>query len=170
MSERPKLKLENTPWQQAMEIVSILALLAMISILLYHFSSLPDRVPIHYNALGEADGWSSKISLFTLPGLGISLYILLTLINRAPHLFNFPKEVTAENAQEMYQIGRSLNTSLKAFILLAFCFILWESIQTALGNQSGLGIWFLPIFLLGIGGTITYHMIMMRRVKKSAAA
>ena len=165
-SKAPKLDLNNTPWQNQMEILSILALVLLIGMVLYYFPSLPDRIPTHFNLKGEADGWGNKLMLFTLPAIGFGLYLLLTFINRTPHLFNYPIEVTEENAEKLYQIGRSLNTTLKAFILCSFLYIAWSSIQLALGNQSELGYLFMALFIGGITAIIVVHLRMNNEVKK----
>ena len=165
MTKRPQLKLENTPWQNQMEILSMIALVVLIGYTAYSFMSLPDQIPTHFGIDGKADGWGSKTTLFTLPGIGLALYLLLTFINKSPHLFNFTVEVTEENAAHLYQTGRSLNTTLKAVILVSFIYIAWSSIRGAHGNESSLGWLFLPIFLGAIAAVIIVHMRMMNQAK-----
>ncbi|HEY4481871.1 MAG TPA: DUF1648 domain-containing protein, partial [Candidatus Brocadiaceae bacterium] len=45
------------------------------------WNMLPDVVPIHFNLAGNADDWSSKTTLFFLPGaLGLGIYLLMLII------------------------------------------------------------------------------------------
>jgi len=54
--------------------------------------------------------------------------------------------VTTENRQKhgVY----SLLQLLKASISVSFAYIVFASIQVSLGNMEGLGVWFLPVFII----------------------
>ena len=49
----------------------------------YIYPSLPDTIPTHFNASGEADAWGSKDSIFMLPIIMgvVSLLVFFTLTN-----------------------------------------------------------------------------------------
>ena len=45
------------------------------------WGTLPDTVPIHFNAKGEADGWGSKTTLIWLPlAMTLGTYLLIDLL------------------------------------------------------------------------------------------
>ncbi|MGI6119262.1 MAG: SdpI family protein [Desulfosporosinus sp.] len=47
----------------------------------YFYPSLPDRVPIHWNASGEIDGYGSKLfGAFGLPGISLAMYIMFLIL------------------------------------------------------------------------------------------
>ncbi|MCH2085203.1 MAG: DUF1648 domain-containing protein [Saprospiraceae bacterium] len=165
MTKRPKLQLKNTPWQNKMETISIIALTVLITYTSYSFFLLPDQIPTHLDIGEKANEWENKISLFILPCIGIAMYILLTFINKSPHLFNYAIKVTEKNAAHLYQTGRSLNTTLKTVILVFFTYIAWSSIQEAYGLNNTLNWLFLPLFLVAFAAVIIVHMRIMNQVK-----
>ena len=59
-----------------LEIFQLLIVLIMIGAALYVYPLLPERVPIHWNALGEPDNYGSRIfAVFLLPFIYIIFYI-----------------------------------------------------------------------------------------------
>lgn len=62
---------------------ALLLLLAGLPYLYLAFTwgQLPERVPVHFNTQGEADGWSDKALLLVVPtGLGFMMYFLALAI------------------------------------------------------------------------------------------
>ncbi|MEN9832077.1 MAG: hypothetical protein RLZZ487_1682, partial [Pseudomonadota bacterium] len=100
--ERPKLKIQLTPTDQIFELLGWGVLLALWIWTGTSYSSLPDTIPTHFNAAGEADGFGRKASIVSLPVVASLLYIGLTLLNRVPHSFNFPTPITQDNALRQY--------------------------------------------------------------------
>lgn len=152
--QRPVLDLPRSPSERAAEILAVLGILFSAFVLLQAWSDLPDRVPRHFGVSGEPDAWGSK---WWLVGPLITmwfLYGLLTIINRYPHIFNYPVRITEENAARQYRLARSLLSWLKAELVWVFTYIIWAGIRVAQGKAMGLGIVFLPLFLLTIFGTL----------------
>src|SRR3982751_2753494 len=56
--------------------------LAPLVTLLILWKDLPDRVPVHWNLQGQIDGWSSKPSLFLMPGVSLVTIVLLHFLPR----------------------------------------------------------------------------------------
>ncbi len=64
-------------------MTSIIILLPMIAGLIL-WNTLPDKVPTHWNASGEVDGWSSKaFAVFGLPGFLFAVHWLCVLATGA---------------------------------------------------------------------------------------
>ncbi|MGE7622897.1 DUF1648 domain-containing protein [Viridibacillus sp. NPDC096237] len=58
--------------------MDFLAIVAFVGAIIYgitQWSILPVQVPIHYNTLGEPDGWGSKWVFFIVPALAVALWI-----------------------------------------------------------------------------------------------
>ncbi|WP_421877857.1 DUF1648 domain-containing protein [Marinoscillum sp.] len=144
---RPKLELEKDGFDWVIEIITFLLFAGLIITPFYYYSALPDTIPSHYNAAGEADGFSGKNVIWTLPAIGLVMFIGLTILNRFPHIFNYPTEVTEENAERLYRGGTKLIRVLNMVTIGAFFYISLQSIMGAMGSNMGLGDWFLPVFL-----------------------
>jgi len=156
--DRPKLKINLDASDWAIEIVGAFFLILMVGFPFYYFNELPDIIPRHFNAAGEPDGFSQKHIIWTLPAIGLVIYIGLFFLNKYPHIFNYPTEITQENAERQYRIATKLIRTLNMLISASFFYIGYSTIQTALNKQDGIGTLFLPIFLLGIFGTIGIYM------------
>ncbi len=157
--ERPKLKIQLTPTDHVIELLGWGVLLALWVWTGTSYSSLPDTIPTHFNAAGEADGFGRKVSIVGLPVIATLLYIGLTVLNRFPHIFNFPTPITQGNALRQYTNATRMIRYLKLILVLVFTGISYQTIQQANGTSEGLGIWFLPLTLGLIFMPLLYFVI-----------
>lgn len=145
MEERPKLKVELTKSDKAVEVISWILLLSIWALTLTGYSKMPEIIPTHYNASGEADGFGQKITIFLLPVIATILFIGLTIANKYPHTFNYMTSITNENALSQYSNATRMMRYLKTIILFIFGTIVFKTIQNTNGDADGLGAWFLPL-------------------------
>jgi len=155
----------RTGIEKALEIASIVILLAGVLYLILDWGNIPDRVPGHYNFTGEVDRWDSKGSLFVLPGAAFFLYALLSLITLIPYKPKKDGKMSPERSLAVWRNSRLLLTALKAEIVAIFIYLEWQTIEVARGNASSLGGGFLPVYLVIIFGTLTYFLLRQRRIK-----
>jgi uncharacterized membrane protein len=163
--ERPKITLILTPSDKLVEVLGWLILLALWGLTISHYSSLPDTIPTHFNGAGEADGFGSKASIIGLPVIETLLFFGLTVLNRYPHIFNYPTAITEDNALRLYTLATRMLRYLKLVLVLVFGGIEFMTIQHATGEASGLGVWFLPLTLVLIFIPLIYFVI--NSLKKS---
>ncbi|WP_289140012.1 DUF1648 domain-containing protein [uncultured Brevibacillus sp.] len=162
---RPKLKIAKTISEWIWDIVGYLCFAGSILFLLLVWGKLPDEVPAHYNALGEVDRWGSKWELLILPGVGAFLLIFMQVLEGFPEVHNYPKRFNESNARQFYLQSRKMINQLKNICVIIFTLLLIESVSIALGWGSGLGIWSLPIMILGVGIPITVGIMKQRKIK-----
>jgi uncharacterized membrane protein len=63
------------------ELIPLLLVIASIALSFYFYANFPDQVPIHWNAAGEVDNYSSKaVGAFLFPGITLALYLLLLVL------------------------------------------------------------------------------------------
>jgi uncharacterized membrane protein len=101
----------------------------------YHYTSLPDQIPSHFNYKGEVDRYGSKYLLFLLPGIAIVTALGIIYLSGFPHKFNYPKKITTENAAYEYQRARFVIRVLNVCASLLFFVLTWEIIQTS-GSEA----------------------------------
>ncbi len=157
--ERPKLKIQLTTTDQIFELLGWGVLLALWVWTGTSYSSLPDSIPTHFNAAGEADGFGKKASIIGLPLIATLLYIGLTLLNRFPHIFNFPTPITPDNALSQYTNATRMIRYLKLILVLVFAGISFQTTQQAKGTGEGLGLWFLPLTLVLVFMPLVYFVV-----------
>lgn len=85
---------------------------------------LPEKVPGHYDASGKVDRWGSKWELLILPGVGAILALLMQVLEKFPHIYNYPERLNALNAKQFYVHSRKLLNQLKNICLIFFALIL----------------------------------------------
>lgn len=153
-NKRPVIKLPLTNTEKVLEIISGIGILLIFILTAASWRIMPEQIPTHFGASGIPDGWGGKESLVFLPIGSFLLYLLLSVVNRYPHTFNYPWKITEENAKIQYQNARYLMVFLKAEIIWSFTYIQSITIQVALGKAGGLGYAYLAIFLTVLFGTI----------------
>lgn len=156
--KRPVIKIKRERTDLIIEIIGFLGLIILIGLPLLFFNKLPETIPIHFGLSGEADGFGDKGILWVLPIVGCVMYSGLIWLIRFPHLYNYPQDVTEANAAHLYKMATRMIRLINTLMSCAFAFLTYKIIQNALGHQSGLGYWFVPVFLILVFGAITYFL------------
>ena len=150
-----------------LEVVSVagVLLMAWITAAAFHGpGGLPARIPVHFNALGQADGWGSRGSLLGLPIVAILLYILMTVVSRYPAVFNYPVRVTPQTRPRLQELALEMIAWLKAELVWLFVWIEHVTIELARRGEGSLSPFFMPVVLAVVLGTILGYAMAMRRV------
>ena len=145
--ERPVLRIKLTSADKLLEVGGWIILSLLWVILILKFTNIPDTIPIHYSVTGKPDSFGNKTTIFLLPILGTILFAGMTILNNYPHVFNYPTKITNQNAERQYTIATKLIRYLKFIIVLTFSFIVFMTFQKVNDKLSGLGIWFIPVFI-----------------------
>lgn len=155
---RPKLKIQPTKTDWTLEVIGLLGIIFTVVIIIISYNDLPDSIPRHFNASGQPDGFSGKSILFVLPAVTLVTYSIMTIGLKFPHVFNYPLEITKENAERQYRNATLMMRVVKTIIVLIFGYLTYATIQTGLGEMEGLGKWFTPTMLVSILGTVGYFI------------
>ena len=166
MDKRPKIELQLNQTDKTLELIGWFAVFGIWVLTVANYSELPDIIPIHYNGTGEANEFGNKSNILSLPIISTLMFIGLTVINKYPHLFNYPSEITKENALHLYTKASRMIRFLKFIIMIIFGLIVFKTIQNANGNANGLGTWFLPLTMGMIFIPIIYFLINTNKKKK----
>jgi uncharacterized membrane protein len=154
MNINKKTKLKFNTYQKIIEIISITALLFTFIYLMINFSSIPERVPSHFNASGIADAWSDKNFVFFTPVAGLILYLFITVISFFPSVWNLPVVLTEENKYRVLSETRNFISSIKLIMVLIFVYL-----SISVINTMPLFSYFLPLFLIVFISTIAIFII-----------
>lgn len=146
--DRPILKLPKTTGERIWDIIGGVIFLCSIVYIIVIWGSLPDRVPMHFNVAGEVDRIGSKYEMIILPLIGIGLWMFLDVLERKPHLHNYPARLNESNAAAFYLLSRKMMNVIKNLCLILFAFISFEIVQVSLGKVDALGIWFLLVIII----------------------
>ena len=148
----PKLKIEPIKLWSYINYTCIFIILFSLVYTYLSYSELPDQIPIHYNAKGEVNSYGDKSIIWLLPISSILNYILLTVLSRYPHTFNYTVKITEKNAESQYAIAIEMMVLLKLSIVLFFGYLTYVTIQIAIGSREGIGLFSTVALLLAIAG------------------
>jgi uncharacterized membrane protein len=109
------------------------------------YPRLPETIPVHFGLRGEADGWGRRWMIFLLPIISTTVFTIQYLaLNYGMVRANKP---VPEEAKFPFHF-------LLLELTVIFTYITWRTSEHAFGRARGLGVWFLPVTLLGVFATI----------------
>ncbi|MBP1948019.1 DUF1648 domain-containing protein [Virgibacillus litoralis] len=164
MKNHPKIKVSATKWEKFFNTASVIILICSIVYVVQAYNSLPESVPTHFNAKGEADAWGNKGTVLLMPAIAFVSFIIMYFVTKAPHTFNYMVKVTEENATRLYTPARTFMAAINLEMVAIFSYIAWAMVQSATSG-TGLGISFIFFVILVPIATIISFMIKMNRVK-----
>jgi len=154
------MKVKKSKYDIFVEIVCLTLLIGVLLYLFLNWSSIPDKIPGHYNAMGKIDRMGSKKELVILPIIGWLMYLVMTVIGNFPQIWNTGVTVTEENKERVYRITKNLLNTVKLIMVAVFVYLTINSSQAI-----ALTVWFLPVFLILLFGSMIYFFIKLVRVK-----
>ncbi|WP_106496610.1 DUF1648 domain-containing protein [Lentibacillus sp. Marseille-P4043] len=165
MGDHPKIDVPASKWEKLFNLLSVILLVSSIIYVVQAYASLPETIPTHFNAKGEANGWGNKAIIFLMPGIATFVCFLpMYFLSKAPHIFNYTVKVTEENAPRLYPKARLFMTVVNFETVAIFTYIAWEMVQSARAVPT-LGVWFTLVVVAVPLITIIVFMIQMNRLK-----
>lgn len=158
MEKRPRIKLITTLGDIILELIGYLSLFTLWYLVTINYYKLPETIPVHYNAAGNADNFGGKETILALPIIATILFIGMTILNRFPHIFNYPVRITEENAFRQYENASCMIRYLKFIVVVIFGVITFKAIPNSAGTSDGLGEWFFPLTLGFIFIPVIYYV------------
>lgn len=135
-----KQKSSKNIYQTVMRTFSVLVLAAHIMVIALSWNTLPDKIPVHFNALGEADRYGGRGEVWIMAGVAILLYVIMT----------FTECTMAKNLEiSIWNADLSMKETQKCIHMLGFilqCLFFYMSVAAIYKGE--LGKWFLPIFFI----------------------
>ena len=158
--KKPKL----SSYQAAVEILSLVLVIATLVYILMGYSALPDRIAGHFNAYGEVTDYTGKGVLWLLLGIEVLLYAMMTafaLIPKQVENPNMPWDMDERYKKNIAAETISLLGESKLMCLALFSYMCWSII-----SQKPLSL--VPVFALCvlITADIVWRTIRISKYKK----
>jgi hypothetical protein len=164
-SERPHINLPSEGLDKVLELIGALLMAAFLVVVAASWSSLPEQLPTHFAMNGEPDAWGGRGQALWLPGIALVQFIVLTVLTRMPHRYNYPWPITPENAERQYGLARRLLHGMKLLIVLLFFAMYLGSWGVAVGRIDGLSGMAMVAILAPIFGLLLWYFIAARRAR-----
>lgn len=154
-------------WLEGTALLALGLHVAITVLARFGSESLPDRIPIHFDVKGQADGWGSPAVLFVLPAFTIILYLLFTVVTQFPGAFNYPVTVTVFNRKRLQNQALDMMAWLKAEIVSLLTWMQWVMVETARNPLRHLPALSQVAFVV-VFATITFYIVRMYRIGRES--
>lgn len=162
---RPVLNLPKSLSERIWNVVGVTLFTASVIYIILKWGSLPSEVPAHFDGAGVVDRYGSKVELLILPLVGLFTWIVLEVLERKPHIHNYPARLNESNVEAFYRSSRKLLNIVKNTCLIIFAFISIQTVRIGQGEITSLGAWFLPIILVMIFVPVGLGIVQQMRIK-----
>lgn len=145
-----------TVWLRRLVLVATAAITVWV---LVRYPSMPDTVPVHFAAGGEADDWGSKVTILWLSLLMLVCIVPIHWASSRPDArwVNYPKTVTGDNAQAMYRAGEQMLVWLTVSLV-----IVYAGIAAGIIEGWSVLLFVIPGLILMLGGLVVGIVKMVR--------
>lgn len=148
-------------------IISALIIVLTVAYALIRYTSLPETIPIHFNARGEADGFGARGMIFFSPAIALLFWVILTAVSSSRQLvghLNLPFPVPDEAKERVVDLSRAMIAWMTAAVTVMICVpgIALIHTSTVLVNVST------AVCIAGMVGAAVYFLIKIRRVCREA--
>ncbi len=130
----------------------------------------PDRIPTHFDAAGNANGWGPPSTLMLLPAVALGVYLLITILSQFPSALNVPVRVTSETRARVEALTLQMVAWFKVELVCLFTWLQWTILQTARSREGSISPALVPVFLVVVFATLIAHMVAMIRVTKAGSS
>lgn len=154
------IPVNRSKYDIVINLICLLLLFGVVAYLAINWNSIPDKVPGHYNAVGEVDRWGNKGEILVLPITGWIMYIGITVLEHFPQMWNTGVAVTEENKTRIYRILKNMIVTTKLLVVSVFVYLAINSM-----SAKALSIWFLPVFLVLMFGSFIFFGIKLTKAK-----
>jgi len=155
------MKIKNSLADIIMEVLGLVMLIGTPLYLVIRWPSIPDKLPMHYNFAGEIDRWGGKGEILFLVVMVWILYLMISLVEHFPSVWNTGVQVTPENRMRVYRTLKYMVKTLKLAMTLVFTFLIFNTV-------AGIPLpeWFTVVYVLLIIGDLAFWLIRLYRVRK----
>ena len=111
----------------ALEIIIVVLTIAPVLVLIYYYPQLPERIPVHWNWRGDADGWARKsyFSVFSLAAMLVYMQGLLLAVKHG--VLGVKMTLPAEHTEDYLQLKEAalaLTVRFMDWMRLLLCILL----------------------------------------------
>ena len=154
------MKLKNNKIDWIIEIMCLILLIGLTAYLIFHWGSIPDKIPAHYDWEGNIDRWGNKSDLIFLPMMSWFLYLLITGLQQVPLVWNTGVKITEENEERVYRTLKYMLETLKLIVVADLTYITIHSL-----TGKSLSGWFTMIVPVAVFGDLIFWIVRLYQVK-----
>lgn len=140
MQTKIEFTLHKTWWQHAFDVVALSSVALAIVYTLFHWTQLPEAVPVHFKAIGHQENYGSRYALFLIPTVAAALYAFFHNIEKRPHLHNY-FAIDERIAPKLYKTRSFMMHVIKNVTMLLLSYAMISLVESAMHGTSSLNMW-----------------------------
>lgn len=141
-----------------MNVIAFVIMAAATVFLLINWGNLPEQIPSHYNFRGEPDDYGGTGSLIFMMVIGWVLLLVMMILGKYPKYWNTGVTRTPANEAVVNRITKDMLDIMEVSIAVLMAYMMVVPVR-----GTGMGIWFMPLFLAVIFGTIIVTAVRLIR-------
>lgn len=165
MEQRPLPDLDPDPRNTILAVMGLVIIVVCSVWLISVWDRVPDTVNTHFGPSGTPDDTGSKYQIIVLPGMALVMWIVLGVLVRIPHKYNYAVKITPENAQRQYELGVSLMSWMRLSVPALMCYIAWTGLRTSMGEADAMDPLVMGIIGLSMAAIVLGHIVLMLRAR-----
>jgi len=143
--DRPVIKIEPKAIDKIVDALALVFLLLLLVVVFQYYPHLPNLIPTHFGKNGQVDDFGSKNTILLLPALAVFLFVLLQVLNKFPHKFNYLVKITPKNAKKQYRLGTRIMRFTNLFVMLVLYYTVNKIIKISINQKTpAIDKWFMP--------------------------
>ena len=118
------------------------------------------------NIEGQVDHYGSKETIWVMPAVGLFLFIMITILLRFPHIYNYPLKITEQNAGRIYKSGVRFLRVVRLWMVIVLIIVDISFVRLAVGTNRNTDNWLLPVILLLALGLLVFSIVRFVNIRK----
>ncbi|MGB3801512.1 MAG: hypothetical protein WA952_16965 [Lewinella sp.] len=155
---RPKIDLPKSAPDIWLNLSAATALAILTGVTASGYAEIPNAIPFRFSMDGWPEPYLDRLPTFTLPFIGLLVYILVQLLTLRVHRFPYPVRITHFNAAAEYRSAIRLMQFLLTMLLLGLAYVQYQTVHVGLGEYTSPGFWAVAIYLLVLAGGTTFYL------------
>lgn len=164
METRPKLKIPKSTPERLANIVGYSVFVGSAVYVALTFTSLSDNIPMQFGLGGEINRYGSPYDLLILVAIQLFLIIFMEILERIPHVHNYPSRMDESNVEAFYLNSRQIVNFSKNGVMVIFALVFIEIISYGLSGKISFGIYLLPLILIISLGPVVWGLKERRKI------
>lgn len=162
-NRQPRLKVPLSKLEIFFELLAAGGCLVLLTVFYQTWGELPEIIPTHFDFFGNPDAWGSRNTLAFIMGLGLLIYVLITVMARFPHIFNYLVPINVHNAADQYRLIRQMLAFLKMIIVAMFAYLNYAMYLVGTFQAAGINNIYMMAFVIALlGGIVVYIYFSLR--------
>jgi uncharacterized membrane protein len=128
---------------------------------------LPERVPTHFDAAGNANAWGPPSTLWLLPVVAVALYLLISVISLFHTGIKSAARLTAESRARVEALTRQMVSWLKVELAGFFACLQWFILSTVRRGAGSIPKMVTPVFLVVVFASVAWHIAAILRALRT---